>query len=290
MMNKLGVHALVWAGDLAPESCQRIVAESIRAGFDFVELSLHDLTVLDAGLMRGLLEEGGLGVSCSRGLAFDADVSSDNPEIVARGVALLEESVEVAHKLGAQFLCGGLYSAFGKYQQPVSTLGRSHVVESLKRVAEVAARRDIILGLEIVNRYESNVVNTTEQALEILEKVGAPHLKVHLDIYHMNIEEADFFTPVLACGDKLGYVHIGENHRGYLGSGHLDFAGFFHALAHIGFSGPLAFESFSTAVVSRGLSVDLSIWRNLWVDGFDLASHARRFMADHAHAAGMGRA
>ncbi|MCB8877674.1 sugar phosphate isomerase/epimerase family protein [Acidisoma silvae] len=289
-MNKFGVHALVWAGDLSGPSVQRIVTQSKKAGYDLVEFSLHDLSELDIGATRALLEENGIEPACSRGLAFDADVSSDNLEVVARGVALLEESLEVAQGLGAKFLCGGLYSAFGKYHQPVSALGRRHVVESLKRVADSAAKRDITLGLEIVNRYESNVVNTTEQALDVLEKVGAPHLKIHLDIYHMNIEEADFFTPVLACGDKLGYVHIGENHRGYLGSGHLDFSSFFHALAHIGYTGPIAFESFSDAVVSRGLSVDLSIWRNLWNDGFDLANHARQFMQNHADAAVLGRA
>ncbi|WP_202813422.1 sugar phosphate isomerase/epimerase family protein [Pantoea sp. A4] len=284
MMNPVGVHALVWAGDLTPKSVARIVTESKRAGYDFIELSLHDLTDFDQDGLRELLVAEKMGVSCSRGLAFDADVSSEDPVVVARGVQLLEESLQVASRIGAKYLCGGLYSAFGKYQQPVSAQGRRNVVDSLKRVADRAAQYDITLGLEIVNRYESNVVNTTEQALEILEQVGSPQLKVHLDIYHMNIEEADFYSPVLACGDKLGYVHIGENHRGYLGSGHLDFPSFFHALAHINYQGPIAFESFSSAVVSRGLSVDLSIWRNLWSDGFDLASHARRFIDGHLQA------
>ena len=82
------------------------------------------------------------------------------------------------------------------------------------------------------------------------------------------------------CGDRLGYVHIGENHRGYLGSGHIDFGAFFGALAEIDFRGPVTFESFSSAVVAPGLSNDLAIWRNLWDDGFDLATHARSFIAD----------
>jgi D-psicose/D-tagatose/L-ribulose 3-epimerase len=77
----------------------------------------------------------------------------------------------------------------------------------------------------------------------------------------------------------LGYVHIGENHRGYLGSGHIDFAAFFHALTDIGYAGPITFESFSSAVAAPGLSNDLAIWRNLWDDGADLARHARAFIA-----------
>jgi D-psicose/D-tagatose/L-ribulose 3-epimerase len=74
-------------------------------------------------------------------------------------------------------------------------------------------------------------------------------------------------------------VHIGENHRGYLGSGHLDFGAFFHALADVDYTGPITFESFSSAVVSPGLSSDLAVWRNLWSDGADLAAHARSFIA-----------
>jgi D-psicose/D-tagatose/L-ribulose 3-epimerase len=106
-----------------------------------------------------------------------------------------------------------------------------------------------------------------------------------LDTYHMNIEEADLVRPVHEVGTRLGYVHIGENHRGYLGSGHLDLTGFFHALADIGYTGPITFESFSSAVVARGLSNDLAIWRNLWDDGADLASHACTYIATGVSAA-----
>jgi D-psicose/D-tagatose/L-ribulose 3-epimerase len=86
---------------------------------------------------------------------------------------------------------------------------------------------------------------------------------------------------VYEVGERLGYVHIGENHRGYLGSGHLDFGAFFHALADIRYTGPVTFESFSAAVVSPGLSSDLAVWRNLWSDGAHLAEHARAFIAGH---------
>jgi len=79
----------------------------------------------------------------------------------------------------------------------------------------------------------------------------------------------------------LGYIHIGENHRGYLGSGHIDFTGFFHALVDIGYRGPITFESFSSAVIAEGLSNDLAIWRDTWSDGLELAQHARAFVDAH---------
>lgn len=101
---------------------------------------------------------------------------------------------------------------------------------------------------------------------------------IHLDSYHMNIEENGFASPVREVGDRLGYVHIGENRRGYLGSGHIDFDAFFDALGEIGYAGPITFESFSSALVMPGLSADLAIWRNLWDDQVDLARHAHTFM------------
>jgi len=96
--------------------------------------------------------------------------------------------------------------------------------------------------------------------------------------------EDDLVRTVHDVGDRLGYVHIGENHRGYLGSGHLDLQAFFHALADIRYMRPIAFESFSSAVVSPTLSNDLAIWRNLWDDGADLVRHARSHIAGLIHA------
>jgi D-psicose/D-tagatose/L-ribulose 3-epimerase len=103
---------------------------------------------------------------------------------------------------------------------------------------------------------------------------------IHLDTYHMNIEESDLASPVREVGQRLGYVHIGENHRGYLGSGHIDFPAFFGALAEIDYRGPVTFESFSSAVLAPGLSNDLAIWRNLWDDGVDLAARAHEFLVE----------
>ncbi|WP_148717042.1 sugar phosphate isomerase/epimerase family protein [Chitinolyticbacter meiyuanensis] len=287
-MNPLGIHALVWAGNLAPEAARKVIGQSKAAGYDVVELSLHEPASMDVGLIRDLLRQHDLKVACSRGLAFDADVSSEDAAVVARGVALLEQAVQLTHDLGGSYFGGVPYSALGKYGHPVSAAGRRNVVQSLKRLADFAGNRGVTIGIEVVNRYESNVINTARQALALIDEVGAPNLVVHLDTYHMNIEEADFVQPVLECGERLGYVHIGESHRGYLGSGTIDFTAFFHALAMIRYAGPITFESFSSAVVAQGLSNDLAVWRNLWDDGMDLATHARSFMLAQAKGAGLG--
>ena len=94
----------------------------------------------------------------------------------------------------------------------------------------------------------------------------------------MNIEEQDLVAPVIASGNKLGYVHVGASHRGPLGTGNIDFDSFFGALAKIGFTGPITFESFSSSVVSKDLSNTLGIWRNLWTDNKSMAKSSREYL------------
>ena len=288
-MNTLGVHALVWAGELDPESMRRVVSRTKEAGFGLIELSLHGPKIMDFGLTRDLLQQHGLQVGCSRGLTLDADISSEDPAVVARGMAVLEEGIRITADVGGRYFGGILYGAMAKYARPLGAKGRANAAEALKRAADIAHAKGITLGLEVVNRYESNQINTALQALELLDRIDAPNVVVHLDTYHMNIEEPDFMQPVLACGKRLGYVHIGESNRGDLGSGTVDFAQFFHALAMIGYEGVITFESFSSTVVNEELSNTLAIWRNLWGDGMDLAVHAREFIANGIRAAQMAR-
>ncbi|MEU4690600.1 sugar phosphate isomerase/epimerase family protein [Actinoplanes sp. NPDC023714] len=284
LRNPLGVHALVWVGGTGPADVTAAIGKTKAAGYDLLEFSLHDSINLDVARTRAELEAAGLRAACSRGLAMDADISSDDPAVVERGEKLLHESLRVAAGLGASHLTGALYSAFGSYARPLSAAGRANVVAVLRRLAKEARGTGVTLGLEVCNRYETNVVNTARDALRLADDIGEDNVVVHLDTYHMNIEENDMVRPVLDLGERLGYVHIGENHRGYLGSGHLDFTSFFHALGQIGYTGPITFESFSSAVVAPGLSADLSIWRNLWDDGEHLARHARDFISTHLSA------
>lgn len=118
-----------------------------------------------------------------------------------------------------------------------------------------------------------------------MDEVGEDNVVVHADVYHMNIEENGFRDPLLLCRDRLGYVHIGESNRGYLGAGTIDFPEVFAALVDMGYDGTITFESFSSAVVDPNMSNTLAIWRNLWGDGMDLATHALDFMNSGMQAA-----
>jgi D-psicose/D-tagatose/L-ribulose 3-epimerase len=277
-MNQIGVHALVWVGGWSEAECRKAIESSKAAGFDLIEIPVLDPSTIDIDMTRQVLQSVGLKAGCSLGLSFATDISSADPTVVAAGDRLLREALDVARGIGADYLGGVIYSALGKYAQMPTAEGRANCINVLRNLAKEAAEDGINLGLETVNRYESNLLNTAAQTLELIEAINEDNVVVHLDTYHMNIEEADFRIPVLACGDRLGYVHVGESHRGYLGTGTVDFATLFDALAEIDYQGTITFESFSSAVVAPNLSTTLAIWRNLWSDGMDLGRHARQFI------------
>ena len=275
---EFGGHALVWVGDWSPSSARAAISSAARNGYDYIELAIFDPWNFDTKLTKDLLQEFGLRAHASLGLSATTDVTSTDPSIVAKGDELLRKVADVLHQLGGTELCGVIYSALAKYPSPATKENRSNSVKAMQRLADYTADLGINIDLEVVNRYESNIMNTGIEGLDFLDEVNRPNAFLHLDTYHMNIEEDGMQKSVLAAGDRLGYVHIGESHRGYLGTGNVDFDSFFKALKQINYKGPITFESFSSAVVDPSLSNTLCVWRNLWSDSDDLAKKSLDFM------------
>ncbi|RZT59521.1 D-psicose/D-tagatose/L-ribulose 3-epimerase [Microcella alkaliphila] len=281
---QIGVHGLVFTGTFDEAGLNTAISGTQAAGFDLLELPLMDPSSFDGALVRRMLDDHGVAMSASMGLDADHDLSSSDATVSRSGESLLENAIDVVAEAGGSQLCGVIYSAMQKYMTPVTELGRSHSAEALGRLGARAEAAGVSLALEIVNRYETNVVNTAREGLRFLDLVDHDNVHLHLDTYHMNIEEAGMLEPVLDAGGQLAYVHIGESHRGYLGTGTVDFGAFFRGLTRLGYDGPIVFESFSSAVVSESLSNTLGIWRNLWEDSADLAAHANRFIRDQLRA------
>jgi D-psicose/D-tagatose/L-ribulose 3-epimerase len=275
---EFGGHALVWAGDWSAEGARAAISGAARSGYDYVEIALLDPWKVDTAMTRDLLAEYGVRAHASLGLSPTTDVTSTDASIIAKGDELLRKATDVLHELGGTELCGVLYCSLGKYPGPASRENRANSVAAMQRLSDYAADKGINVNFEVVNRYETNIMNTGIEGLAFLDEVNRPNTFIHLDTYHMNIEEDGMEKSVLAAGDKLGFVHIGESHRGYLGSGNVDFDTFFAALKKINYQGPITFESFSSAVVDPALSNTLCVWRNLWSDSDDLASTALSFM------------
>ena len=190
-MNPLGVHALVFAGGWTRKDRERAGGGAARLGYDLIEIPLLDPKGVDAAATVKLLEQHGIKAVTSLGINFKADISSPDATIAKRGEALLNLALAAPRDLGATYMGGVIYSALGKYSTPATAKGRRNCIAALKRLARTARQSGITLGLEPVNRYESNLINTGDQAVEIIAATGADNIVVHLDTYQMNIEEGD---------------------------------------------------------------------------------------------------
>jgi D-psicose/D-tagatose/L-ribulose 3-epimerase len=282
---RLGVHALVWVGGWSPAEARQAIASTAEAGYDLIEIPLLDPSSVDARDTRSVLDEYGIAAGCSLGLSDATNVSSEDTAAVAAGRRLLDDALRATVELGADYLGGVLYGVLGRHEAPVSERGYANAVSAMQELCSNAEREGVTIGLEVVNRYESNVLNTTAQGLTFLEDIGAPNATLHLDTYHMNIEEPGMAAAIELAGDRLGYFHVGESNRGPLGTGSVDFAETFAALDRIGYDGTITFESFSSAVVSPALTRALCIWRETWDDSMELATSARRFVLEQRLAA-----
>ncbi len=277
-MSKIGVHSFVWSAGSTKDELERTLERSHELGFKLVEFSYLDPKQVDVNWLASRIRQLGLDVAVSMGLPTEGDISSEDGSVVANGEAILDRAVALVRDLGGTKLAGILSSSHGKQERALSRKGWDKSVSTLSKVADRAKAAGVTLNLEIVNRFESNMLNTAAQGLAYIKDTGASNMFLHLDTFHMNIEEADVGLAIRNAADKIGYVHIGESHRGYLGTGNIDFAAIFDALIAIGWDDYVTFESFSTTIVDKDLSLKTAIWRNLWEDNAALAKHARAFI------------
>ncbi|RCS21800.1 sugar phosphate isomerase/epimerase [Phyllobacterium salinisoli] len=277
-MSKIGVHSYVWSAGSSKDEIEKALANTHDLGFDLIEFSYLDPAQVDVDWLAARLKTLNLDVAISMGLPLEGDISSRDPAVVAHGVEILRNAVALTRDLGGTKLAGILSSAHGKQETLPSRHAWDTSVSAFAKVAETAKSAGVTLNLEIVNRFESNMLNTAAQGMAYIADVGVSNVFLHLDTFHMNIEEADIGMAIRHASDKIGYIHLGESHRGYLGTGNIDFAAIFDALVEIGWQDYVTFESFSSAIVDRDLSLKTGIWRDLWTDNVALARHARAFI------------
>jgi Sugar phosphate isomerases/epimerases len=277
-MSKIGVHSFVWSAGSSKDELESAMVRSHELGFDLIEFSYIDPSQVDVKWLAARLQDLKLDVAISMGLPPEGDISSDDASTVAHGTEILKTAIALTRDLGGTKLAGILSSAHGKQEAALTRKGWDTSVTTFAKVADYAREACVTLNLEVVNRFESNMLNTAAQGMAYIADVGASNVFLHLDTFHMNIEEADVGLAIRHAADKIGYVHIGESHRGYLGTGNIDFAAIFDALVAIGWQDYVTFESFSSAIVDRALSLKTAIWRDLWTDNVALAKHAHSFI------------
>jgi len=253
-----GAHAFIWAGEWTRGGAERVISGAAGAGLDFVEIPLLDPGSIDVEHTRSLLDRHGLGCSCSLGLPPEVHLPS-NPEGARR---FLDGAVEVTAALGSPMLTGCLYTHVGTLTgKPPERAEIELVASILKKTARRAEEYGVELGIEAINRYETYLLNLASQAGELLDRIDEPNVFVHLDTYHMNIEERGFYEPIVSLGSRLGYIHLSESDRGTPGTANVHWDEVFRGLGDIEYGGALAMESF--AAVNEALIGATALWRDV---------------------------
>jgi D-psicose/D-tagatose/L-ribulose 3-epimerase len=284
-MSGFGIHALVWETEWTPEAIKRATAQTAETGYETIEVVIFDPAEARAELTSKALADTGLTGVVGMALNPGADISSPDPAVAKAGEALIADALAATRDMGLSKLGGVTHSAMQRYLGAADRDAPKRVRDTYARLADRARDIGVMLGIEAVNRYESNVVNTVDDAAAIVREVAPDVLFAHIDTFHMNIEEHDVTDAIARNIDVIGHVHIGESHRGYLGSGSVDFGETFRALARVGYDGPIVFEAFSPAVLNADVADALAAWTVHWSDSADLARKALGFMQSQRAAA-----
>lgn len=275
--NPLGTHIQVWTASLKPDSIRQAAEKAKACGYDFLELPVRDPHSLDIDGIAKALQDNNM-FCCTPFLhTFETDIGCEDMEKVAKGEALMYDALAAARDMGSHHITGPSHTVLAKHDLMRTDRAKKNAIEVLQRVAEKAKSMGLCLNFECLNRYESNFSNTCAEALEMIEAIGADNCFVHLDTFHMNIEEPDPAAAIHKANKRLGYFHLADNYRGYLGTGSIDFKSIFRALDDIDYQNPIALEVFSSAITDPVHSARLAIWQDTWSDSVDMASHALNY-------------
>lgn len=253
-----------------------------RLGFDMMEISAASLLTMSDGeidALRALCRSLDLSVSSNIGPPKEKDVASADPAVRQAGIEFLTEIMKKMDRLDSRALVGVMFSywpcTFEDLDKPAIW---ARGVESVRKLGQTANSLGIEMSLEVVNRFETNILNTAEEGVRYLRDVDCDNVKLLLDTFHMNIEEDNIPDAIRTAGKALGHLHVGEGNRKVPGKGHLPWQAIGTALHEIGYDKGVVMEPF---VLEGGkVGTDIKVWR-------DLSGHADEAMLDREIAASL---
>ncbi len=248
-------------------------------GFDSVEIALEDASHIDPKTLNKALADNGLVCASMCGAMGPGRDLRGSKQDQQNSLDYIKGVLDVMAEVGTPVLAGPLYSTVGRAEATDAEEYKRQwetVVGHLKTLSDYAKQRNIKLAIEPLNRYETDFINSCEQAMKMVNDVNSDGISVHLDSYHMNIEEKDSAKAILAAGDKLGHFHACGCDRGTPGNDHIDWKGIVAALKQVNYNGSIAIESFTTDV--KVIAKAASIWRQFEPSQEDIAVKGLKFL------------
>jgi len=275
MLNpKFGASILSWIPPVwTPETGLYAIKKTAETGFDLLEILLPVSMDFDAEAVKKQLKQHHIEAVCSLNLPKNCHI----PFHPLEATTLIKAALDKAAILEVPFLGGVLHAGIGVFTGLPRTKEEEVIIcQVWTEVSSYAQNLGIKIGIEPVNRYESYICTAASETLTLLRKTNASNLGLHLDTFHMNIEEANFYDPIVQANEKLFHVHMTESDRGMLGEGNVHWDELFRALSEINYSGALVLENFSSEI--KELVGPTSLWRPSKYNAEDLAKGSLDFM------------
>ena len=280
-MTSIAANTWIWVSPLSDDALAELAPRIRGWGFDAIELPIEQPDDWDPDRASDLLTELGLGATTCAVMPETRDLVSADRAVVASTQAYLRQCIEIAATVGAEIVAGPIYAPVGRtwlLDDSARAATIAQLVEALRPLADAAGERGVRLGIEPLNRYETSLINTVDQALEVAEAVDSPALGISLDSFHMNIEERDPAGAIRRAGRWLVHFQACANDRGAPGADHIDWSSIAAALREVDYRGIVAIESFTAhnATIARAAA----IWRPLAPSQDRLATGGLAFLRE----------
>ena len=273
-----GVSTFLWKSPFTTNSFD-LVPKVKEMGFDIIEIAVEKAELIDWVRLKELVNEVGLKVTISGAFGADRDISSMDPMIRKNGLKYITDCIKIAHDMDSPVFGGPVYSAVGKTRfvsEEQKRRERDWCIENLVLAGGIAADYGVIVGVEPLNRFETDMINTADQAILLVNDIASPNVKIQLDTFHCNIEEKSIPDAIRRVGKNLlCHVQANESDRGTPGTGNLDWVGIRQALIDIDYDKAIVIETFGE--VSEEIARAASIWRPLAGSSDEIATEGLAF-------------
>jgi D-psicose/D-tagatose/L-ribulose 3-epimerase len=279
-MNKIGIYYAYWTHEWDADF-HPFIDKVAALGFDLLEVNggtIARMTPQERQRLKAHADAAQITLSYCIGLPQEYDIAAEERAVREKGIAYLQQMAQAIGELGGGMLSGIIYGSWPASLPAGATDRRPYLersIASMQTAIKAAEDNNVIFNMEVVNRFEQFMLNTSAEGIAYVQAVGSPNAKILLDTFHMNIEEDFIGDAIVLAGDQLGHFHVGENNRMPPGFGHLPWTEIGAALRKIDYQGHVVMEPF--LMPGGQVGRDIKVFRDLSTH-LDLDQEAHKAM------------
>jgi len=278
---KFGANTFIWESPFSTTEHLYLLDKVRQMGFDLLEVAVEEPALVDVPVLHRAAQAAGVGLIVCGAFGPDRNLSSADDSVRQNAEAYLAWLIDAAAELESAVVAGPMYSAVGKERLATAVARQQEwdrAVAGLQKWGAYAEQRGVRLAFEPLNRFENDVINVVDQGLALIEAVGCTAVGLHLDTFHMHLEEKDSAAAIRRAAGRIFHVHACENDRGVPGTGQVNWASIAQALRDVDYQGAVVIESFTPQVQSIARAV--CIWREIAPDQDTIAASGLAFLQD----------